>query len=93
MSNIQPYILKRSEVNGFNFYHYLHIRGGAGNTFKGLHRNGGEYDFILFYAAPSDMEGCDICERKWCEEEGIVYGEGSTIEEAYEDYLSKTENR
>ncbi len=26
-----PYILEKSTVNGFEFYKYLHIRGGAGN--------------------------------------------------------------
>ena len=91
MNQIKPYIHKKSPVNGFNFNYYLHIKGGSGNYSNrvGTQRYGGEHDFILFYASPGEMHGCNICERKWCEEKGIIYGEGSSIEEAYEDYIKK----
>lgn len=90
MDKIEPYIRKKSPVNGFNFLYYLHITGGSGNysSRTGKFRYGGEHDFILFYASPEEMEGCDICYRIWCEKKGIIYGEGSTIEEAYQHYLT-----
>jgi len=91
-SEIKPYIMERSEANGFDFYRYLHIRGGSGNIdAKGeSNRYGGEYNFILFYCRPEEMEERgQICERLWCREKGIVYGEGNTIEEAYENYKKK----
>jgi len=85
--NIEPYILKKSDVNGFNFYSYLHIKGGAGGFYRKGY--GGEFDFVLFYASPTEMEGCDICEKVWCEQNNIIFGEGSTIEDAYESYKQK----
>jgi len=92
INNIKKYITKKSSVNGFDFMYYLHIRGGSGNWLnkpeKG--RNGGEYDFILYYASPDEMKGCNICERVWCIQNKIIYGEGKTIEAAYEDYLNKS---
>lgn len=90
MSNIPAYKIKRSKVNGYDFYYYLHIRGGAGIQRSEIYRNGGEYDFIVFYANPSEMEDCDMCERVWCLEKGIVFGEGKNIEAAYNDYLIKS---
>lgn len=90
-NTIQPYITKRSPVNGLNFYHYLHIVGGAGGFYRDNY--GGEFDFILFYASPEEMEGCDICERQWCKRHGIVYGEGSSIEAAHENYLFKSQSK
>ena len=92
MTDIKPYIMERSKANGFDFYRYLHIRGGSGNWKQKseAHRNGGEYNFIVFYASPEQMKGHDeMCERLWCREKGIVYGEGNTIEEAYENYKKK----
>ena len=94
MTLIKQYILEKSEANGFDFYKYLHIKGGSGN-WKGKPergRNGGEFDFVLFYAYPEDMEKIrpGMCERLWCIEAGICYGEGRTIEEAYENYLEKS---
>lgn len=85
--NIKPYISVKSDTNGLYFYHYLHIHGGAGDNGRGKHRNGGEFDYILFYAFPDDMDGCDICYRKWCDLKGIPYAEGSTIEEAHKKYI------
>lgn len=79
-----PYIKKGS------FYYYLHIQGGCGNP-KGKaekHLLGGEFNFIVFYAAPSEIEGMNKCARFWCKEKGIVYGLGSTIEEAYRNYTA-----
>lgn len=81
---IKPYIFEKSPVNGFNFYRYLHIRGGSGTPFfERKIPNGGEYDFIVFYASPKEMEGCDICERIWCMRNDIPFGIGKSIEEAY----------
>jgi len=93
MNEIKQYILEKSEANGFDFYKYLHIKGGSSN-WKGKgdkFRNGGEFDFILYYAYPEDMEKKPVgmCERLWCIEKGIDYGEGKTINEAYQNYLSK----
>lgn len=90
MGKIEPYIRKRSFVNGLDFYHYLYIRGGAGNysSRTGRARHGGEYDYILFYASPDELKDCNMCERIWCDINGIVYGEGETIEEAYQNYLT-----
>lgn len=90
--NIKPYIQKNSPVNGLNFNYYLHIKGGSGNhsSRKGDDRYGGEYEYILFYASPNEMEGCDVCERVWCADKGIIYGEGDTIKAAYEDYIKKS---
>ena len=92
-SEIKPYITEKSQANGFDFYKYLHIGGGSGNIrypeIEG-HRYGGEFHFILFYCHPEETEGRgQKCERLWCIEKGIVYGEGSTIEEAYENYKKK----
>lgn len=87
LQDIKPFFTEKSNINGFGFYHYLHIRGGAGGFYRKY--LGGEYDFILFYATPQQMEGCDYCERIWCEDNGIIYGEGKTIEEAYANYLNK----
>lgn len=91
--DIRPHLYERSKVNGFYFYKYLYIRGGAGIKMeKTNYRNGGEYDFIVFYASPTEMEGLNgTCERIWCEEMEIVYGEGGTIEAAYADYLRKSD--
>jgi len=91
---MKPYILEKSSVNGFDFYKYLFIRGGSGN-WQGKsedYRYGGEFDFILYYAAPGDMEDKPqgMCERLWCIEKGILYGEGGTIRDAYIDFMSKT---
>ncbi len=93
MDEIKKYILEKSEINGFDFYKYLHIKGGSSN-WKGKgekHRNGGEFDFILYYAMPEEMEKKPVgmCERLWCIDSSIVYGEGKTINEAYQNYLSK----
>ena len=92
---IKPYVYERSLVNGFDFYKYLHIRGGSSN-WKGKgekYRNGGEFDFIVYYAMPEEMKDkpSEMCERIWCIEKKIVYGEGKTIEEAYRDYSIKVE--
>lgn len=93
MSDIKPYIFEKSDVNEFDFYKYLHIRGGSGN-WKGKgekFRNGGEFDVIIFYAMPEEMEDRPpgMCERLWCIERSIIYGEGKTIEDAYKNYQSK----
>jgi hypothetical protein len=80
---IEPYVLKN------RFYHYLHIRGGSGNPKDKDERYlfGGEYNFIVFYASPSQMKGIgDTCVRIWCIEKGIPYGIGDTITEAFENY-------
>jgi hypothetical protein len=86
--NIEPYILEKSKVNGFNFYRYLYIKGGAGGFYRKGY--GGEFDFILFYASPQEMENCNICEKVWCEGAGIIFGEGRTIEEAHINYIKKS---
>jgi hypothetical protein len=91
MDKIKQYITEKSEVNGFDFYKYLHIKGGSGN-WKGKSEkflNGGEYDYCLFYASPDEMEGLNCCERVWCVQNKIPFGTGKTIEEAYKNYLSK----
>lgn len=93
MEKIKQNITVKSEVNWFDFYKYLHIRGGSSN-WKGKgesNRNGGEYDFILYYAMPDEMKDkpVEMCERLWCIEKGIVYGEGKDIDSAYQNYLSK----
>ena len=91
MNKITPYITEKSTTNGFDFYKYLHIKGGSGNWLSKKEKflNGGEYEFVIFYASPEQMEGLDKCERIWCIEKGIPYGIGSTIEEAYSNYLKK----
>lgn len=90
MREIKPYIYKVSEVNGLPFYHYLHIRGGSGSNGKQANsRNGGEYDFIAFYASPQEMNECAYCERLWCIEHDIPFGEGGTIEEAIQNLLTQ----
>lgn len=89
--NIPAYILIKSNANGLNFYYYLHIKGGAGGFYR--KRMGGEFDYILFYASPEQMEGCSICEKIWCEENNIHFGEGKTIELAYENYLKKQKKK
>lgn len=90
---IPSYIYEKSKVNGFDFYRYLHIRGGSGNIrYPEIeeHRYGGEYHFILYYARPEELEGIGpMCERLWCREKGIVYGEGDSIDEAYQNYQEK----
>lgn len=81
----KPYILINS------FYHYLHIQGGSGN-WKGKtekHLYGGEFNYIVFYASPTQMEGLDKCVRLWCIEKEIPYGIGDTIEDAYDNYAQK----
>lgn len=86
---IKKYIGIQNRI-GF-FYKYLHIIGGSGRTEK-KNRNGGEFDFIVFYATPTEMKGKgEICERIWCENNDIIYGEGSSIGEAYQDYLKKAQ--
>lgn len=89
MKQIKQFILERSTVNGFDFYKYLHIKGGSGNWKNKNEKflDGGEYDFLLFYASPNEMKGCDMCERIWCLENNIPFGTGKTINEAYERYL------
>ncbi len=88
-----PYILEKSTVNGFEFYKYLHIRGGAGNeNFHKGKRLGGLYTFLVYYATPDEMKGCDYCEKLWCEDKKIPFGIGKTINAAYKDYL-KTKNQ
>jgi len=87
---IPKYVLKKSPINGLGFYHFLHIRGGVGSNGKSeKFRYGGEYDYIVYYASPEEMKGHIGCDRSWCIKTGIIYGEGRTIEEAYNDYLSK----
>jgi hypothetical protein len=88
---IEQYITVKSKTNGFGFYHYLHIVGGSGDHRSSSRaRYGGEFNFILYYASPEQMEGINgMCERIWCEENNIVYGEGDSIELAYKNYLSK----
>jgi len=93
VEDIEPYILEKSNHNAFGWYNYLYIRGGSGRKERhGRQRHGGEYDFILFYASPEQMAECDYCERKWCEDNNIIYGEGNTILEAYIDYLKKKDD-
>lgn len=92
-NNIPQYIMEESKTNGFGFYKYLHIRGGSGNIrYPSIedHRYGGEYNIILYYARPEELEGIgDMCERLWCREKSILYGEGNSIDEAYENYQVK----
>lgn len=92
--DIPPYLYERSKTNGFDFYRYLHIRGGSCNVrYPEIeeHRYGGEYHFIVYYARPEELEGIgSMCERLWCREKGIIYGEGYTIEGAYENYQLKS---
>jgi hypothetical protein len=95
MKKIPQYLLIRSQVNGFDFYHYLHIKGGSGikypHTIKSKYRSGGEYDYVLYFAAPEDEEKIGTrCPRKGCEELGIPYGEGETIQKAFSDYRMKS---
>lgn len=80
--NIPPYILENRV-----WYKYLHIIGGSGNCNdkKEEFLIGGEYDFIVFYAAPSEMKGLDKCAMFWCREKNIPYGIGNTINEAFEN--------
>jgi hypothetical protein len=88
LTTIRPYITVKSPVNGLNFYHYLHIKGGAGGFYR--RDLGGEFDFILYYSSPDQDEKMgDICPRIACRELNIPCGEGSTIEEAHEDFLKK----
>lgn len=81
---------------GFDFYKYLHITGGSSNwKGKGVKfRNGGEFDFILYYALPEVMEKkpAGMCERLWCIENNIPFGEGKTIEQAHENWLQLNTN-
>lgn len=93
MEEIKPYILEKSKTNGFDFYRYLYIKGGSGNWRNKPEKflDGGEYDYCIFYALPEEMEGIgSCCERIWCKQKKIPFGTGATIEEAYENYLSKT---
>lgn len=86
MNEIKPYQVEK------NNYKYLHIHGGSGiNVNHDINdRFGGEYDFILYYAKPDELDGIDgMCERCWCIKNNIKFGEGHTIEEAYHDYLTK----
>ena len=94
MQNIEKFITEKSPVNGFDFYKYLHIKGGSWNK-GGAFRYGGEFDFILFYAMPEEMDKKPVgmCERLWCIDKGIEYGEGDTIEAAFEDYKSKIDKQ
>jgi len=86
MNEIKPHIVEKK------YYKYLHIHGGSGyNKNSENDRFGGEYDFILYYAKPDELEGIDgMCERCWCIKNNIIFGEGSSIEDAYHDYLVKT---
>jgi len=75
------------------FYHYLHIIGGSGDDGRGKHRIGGKFDYIVFYCIPDALEGCDKCQRIWCEENKIIYGEGKTIQIAYNNYMKKIKKK
>lgn len=88
--DLPPYILERE--NGISWYKYLHITGGSGNFNSKREDNlyGGEYDYLIFYAAASDMVGkTDECYRFFCKRNNILYGIGNTINEAYENLKSK----
>lgn len=89
-AQIPPYIMENQ--NGISWYKYLHIVGGAGN-WKGKPQDqlyGGEYDFCVFYAAPSDMKNKgEECHRFFCIANKIPYGIGTTIKEAYDNLKSK----
>lgn len=93
--NIEPHIFEKSKINGFNFYKYLHIRGGSGikpgHTIESRRYTGGEYDFIAFYASNEDMinKPPHMCDRLWCIEANIVFGEGPTLEAAYTALTNK----
>lgn len=79
-----------TKSGGTDWYHFLHIRGGSGiNPNRPNFRYGGEYNIILFYVAPGDSKSINKCERIWCIENNIPYGEGNSIEEAYKDFLEK----
>jgi hypothetical protein len=91
MAQIPQYITKKSETNGFDFHYYLHIGGGTGiNPARPVSRSGGEFNVILYYAAPSEIaHKGETCDRLWCIQNNIEYGEGETIYHAYMDYLTK----
>lgn len=89
MAQIPPYITEKA--HSFDWFRYLHVHGGSGiNPLRETHRSGGEYNIILFYASPGEMEGIGShCARLWCIGKNIVFGEGDTIYHAYQDYLTK----
>lgn len=87
---IEPYIMVRSKRNGFRFYHYLVIQGGAGHGKKGM---GGRYLFYLFYLAPEEDGSIDACPEYFCKDKGIPCGFGNTIAEAYADFKKKLEKQ
>ena len=89
---MKPHITIKSTVNGFPFLYYLHIKGGNGvkpHRSNPKHRYGGEFDYIVYYASPEQSEKMNrtTCDRIQCRELNIPYGEGSSIEMAYNDYV------
>lgn len=94
---MKPYITIKSTVNGFPFLYYLHIKGGSGiKPWRSDpdYRYGGEFDYIVYYASPEQEEKMNrtTCDRIQCRELNIPYGEGSTIKEAYKNYLKNVKD-
>lgn len=89
LAQIPPYITFK--CNGFDWFKYLHVAGGSGiKPERPVSRSGGEFNIILYYAEPKEIEHKGgKCDRLWCVENKIVYGEGETIYHAYMNYLTK----
>lgn len=89
LEGIPRYITKKE--NGLDWYYYLYIRGGYG-TIDG-DKYGGQFDYLLYFASPAEMEGLDKCERMWCKEKNIPFATGETIQEAWRNYNTQTKKR
>jgi hypothetical protein len=77
-----PYLL--SKANRFNWFHYLHIKGGSGSK----NGSGGQHKFYVYYATPEEEEKIGTTSPEFaCEELNIPYGYGDTIQEAYTLFL------
>lgn len=86
MEEIQPYIMKRSKANGFDFYHYLHINGCA----MSFNLHAPVVKFIVSYLTPDEAE--ELNGKKmdaYCKRKKIPFGQGLTIEEAHADFQEK----
>lgn len=77
-----PYLL--SKANGFNWFHYLHIKGGSGSK----NGSGGQHKFYVYYATPEEEEKIGTTSPEFaCGELNIPCGYGDTIQEAYSLFL------
>jgi len=92
--NIPNYLMTKSAVNGFWFYHYLHIEGGAGHKKRGM---GGFYKYVLAYIMPEENQkryqnapfGASL--ECFCKNNKIPFGGGDTSGEAFENFLKSNE--